>query len=117
MPSYYLTCGQFIVASQAQAGNQGVDTKIKFIDFIPDPDGVVALIQAVKCTSGDSLANLTEDYPSGGGGDRVEDIWTDDHWAIDAPGAAVRRPYRLEAVERRAELGRPGRRWTARTGQ
>lgn len=86
MPSYYLTCGEFIADSQATAGDKGIGMNIEFIDFVPDPDGVVALIQAVKCTSGTTLNNLTVDYPSGGGGVRNENIWTADHWAIDAPG-------------------------------
>lgn len=86
VPSYYLTCGEFIADSQAAAHDKGIGMRIEFIDFIPDPDGMVALIQAVKCTSGASLNGLAHDYPSGGGGVRDENIWTADHWAIDAPG-------------------------------
>ena len=86
MPSYYLTCGEFIVDSQASPGDKGIGMKIGFIDFVPDPEGVVALIQAVKCTRGNTLNSLTEDFPSGGQGVRNENIWTADHWAIDAPG-------------------------------
>ena len=86
MQSYYLTCGEFVADPRASAGDKGISMNIVFIDFVPDPDGVVALIQAVKCTSGNTLNTLTEDYPSGGSGVRNEDIWTADHWAIDAPG-------------------------------
>lgn len=86
MPSYYLTCGEFIADSQAAPGDKGIGMRIEFIDFVPDPDCVVALIQAVKCTSGKTLTSLTDDYPSGGAGIRDENIWTADRWAIDAPG-------------------------------
>ncbi|MFL5296067.1 MAG: hypothetical protein ACJ798_06765 [Phenylobacterium sp.] len=88
MPSYYLTCGEFIADSQSQPNNKGIRMNVQFIDFIPERGAVVALIQAVKCTRGVNLTPqaLIVDYPSGGSGVRAEGIWTDEHWAIDAPG-------------------------------
>ncbi len=92
MPDYTSQHGKFIVASKAQAGIMGVEMKINFVENAPVPNSVVALIQAVKCTSGNSLANLTDDFPTGGAGDRVDALWTADRWAIDADGAKRKCP-------------------------
>ncbi|PTT91149.1 hypothetical protein DBR42_04450 [Pelomonas sp. HMWF004] len=86
MPSFYLASGEFVVKSEAQEGNKGISMHIEYFDFVPDPDGLVVLIQAVKCTKGKSLQALNSDYPSGGSGVRNDAIWTRDNWAIDAPG-------------------------------
>jgi hypothetical protein len=86
MPSYYLTCGEFQTESAAILGGKGISMKVQFIDFIPEPDGLIALVQAIKCTKGANLQTLTENYPSGGSGKRNSDIWTGENWAIDAPG-------------------------------
>jgi hypothetical protein len=86
MAAYYLSCGEFQTESASILGGKGLAMEIQFTDFIPDPDGLVALVQAIKCTKGDSLQRLTEDYPSGGIGKRNVEVWTPEGWAIDAPG-------------------------------
>jgi hypothetical protein len=86
MATYYLSCGEFQTESAAILDGKGIAMKIQFIDFVPEQDGLIALVQAIKCTKGDSLQRLTEDYPSGGMGKRNSGIWTGDNWAIDAPG-------------------------------
>lgn len=88
MAEHHLMRGEF--SCQSSPFVRGLEMKISFVDYFPDPDSIVVLIQALQCKKGPNLENLNEHYKSGGSGSYKADIWTlENHpeaWAIDAPG-------------------------------
>lgn len=89
MATLYVQRGEFNTETEAYRKDEttfGMYMKLTFIDHFPVPDALVALIQAIKCTKGTTLATLNEPYPSGGLGVQDPQLLTAAKWKIDAEG-------------------------------